>query len=62
MNITDKNIDSGRAFDWGRTSENYARFRDVYPQEFYDKIVERNLCVKGCPLKMRLQQRVNDSP
>ena len=47
MNITDKNIDSGRAFDWGRTSENYARFRDVYPQEFYDKIVGRNLCVKG---------------
>lgn len=44
MNITDKNINSGRAFDWGRTSENYARFRDVYPQEFYDKIVGRNLC------------------
>lgn len=47
MNITDKNIDGGRAFDWGRTSANYARFRDVYPQEFYDKIISRDLCRNG---------------
>lgn len=42
MNITDKNIDAGRAFDFGRTSENYAKFRDIYPQEFYDKVIRRN--------------------
>lgn len=47
MNITDKNIDNGKAFDWGKTSANYARFRDIYPQEFYDRIVRRNLCVEG---------------
>ncbi|MDD3260330.1 MAG: methyltransferase domain-containing protein [Oscillospiraceae bacterium] len=47
MNITDKNIDGGKAFDWGKTSTDYARFRDVYPQEFYEKIVKRNLCVDG---------------
>lgn len=47
MNITDKNIDSGKAFDWGKTSADYARFRDIYPQEFYDRIVRRNLCVEG---------------
>lgn len=47
MNITNKNIDSGRAFDWGKTSEDYARFRDIYPQEFYDRIIERGLCTNG---------------
>lgn len=35
MNITDKSIDSGKAFDWGRTSADYAKFRDIYPEEFY---------------------------
>ncbi len=47
MNIADKNIDNGKGFDWGRTSANYARFRDIYPQEFYDKIISRNLCRSG---------------
>lgn len=47
MNITDKNIDGGKAFDWGKTSTDYAKFRDIYPQEFYDKIINRGLCMKG---------------
>lgn len=47
MNITDKNIDGGKAFDWGRTSTDYAKFRDIYPQEFYDKIISRELCKNG---------------
>lgn len=47
MDIKDKNIDGGKAFDWGRTSKDYAMFRDIYPQEFYDKIVNRSLCING---------------
>ena len=47
MNITDKNIDGGKAFDWGKTSADYARFRDIYPQEFYDRIISRKLCING---------------
>lgn len=47
MNIIDNNIDAGKAFDWGRTSEDYAKFRDIYPKEFYEKIVQRNLCIAG---------------
>ena len=47
MDIINKNIDAGKAFDWGRTSSDYARFRDIYPQEFYDKILQRNLCISG---------------
>ena len=47
MEIRDKRIDSGRPFDWGRTSKEYARYRDIYPDEFYNKIVDRGLCVAG---------------
>lgn len=45
--ISDKRIDAGKPFDWGLTSEDYAMFRDIYPQKFYDKIVNRKLCIKG---------------
>ena len=47
MAITDKNIDGGKAFDWGKTAADYARFRDIYPPEFYDRLIARGLCVAG---------------
>ncbi len=40
-------IDNGSPFDWGKTSGDYARFRDIYPDEFYNKIISLGLCVKG---------------
>lgn len=45
--ISDKRIDGGKAFDWGKTSNDYARFRDIYPVEFYNKILIEDLCIKG---------------
>ena len=36
--ITNNNIDNGRPFDWGRASSDYAKYRDIYPGEFYEKI------------------------
>lgn len=47
MSIVDENIDGGKAFDWGKVSEDYAKFRDIYPQIFYDKIINRHLCIQG---------------
>ena len=47
MEIRDERIDSGKAFDWGRTSKEYARYRDIYPEEFYKKIADRGLCIEG---------------
>ena len=47
MDIKDNRIDAGKAFDWGKTSEFYAKYRDIYPDEFYQKIADRGLCVKG---------------
>lgn len=47
MEIRNKSIDDGKAFDWGRTSADYARFRDIYPDIFYEKIAGRGLCLEG---------------
>ncbi|MCI8410578.1 MAG: class I SAM-dependent methyltransferase [Lachnospiraceae bacterium] len=47
MKMINKTIDDGKAFDWGRTSTDYAKFRDIYPQLFYHKIIKRDLCIKG---------------
>ncbi len=47
MEIKNKNIDHGNAFDWGRVSEKYGKYRDIYPEEFYKKIVDLCLCTKG---------------
>lgn len=44
MEIINKNIDHGKAFDWGKTSEDYAKYRDIYPKEFYAKHVNV-LCI-----------------
>ena len=40
-------IDNGKSFDWGRTSEDYAKYRDIYPREFYEKLAELSIGVKG---------------
>lgn len=40
-------IDKGASFDWGKTSEDYAKYRDIYPQEFYDYILNLGLCKDG---------------
>lgn len=47
MKIKNEKIDAGKAFDWGKTSADYAKYRDIYPDVFYKKIAERNLCVRG---------------
>lgn len=31
-------IDNGENFDWGVTSTDYFKYRDIYPKEFYDKL------------------------
>ena len=47
MKIINRDIDSGKPFDWGKTSLDYAKFRDIYPQEFYQRIIDRKLCLDG---------------
>ena len=52
MDIIDKNIsindiDAGKEFNWGKTSRDYALYRDIYPQEFYQYILGLGLCKDG---------------
>lgn len=40
-------IDEGKGFDWGKTSEDYAKYRDIYPEQFYQYILKLGLCKDG---------------
>ena len=40
-------IDNNNEFDFGKTSENYARFRDIYPQSMYDKLIDMGIGKEG---------------
>lgn len=46
-NIKISNIDDGKSFNWGNTSKDYAKYRDIYPQEFYQYILDLGLCQEG---------------
>ena len=40
-------IDNHNDFDFGRTSENYARYRDIYPQSMYDRLIGMGIGKEG---------------
>ncbi|MGN0604426.1 MAG: class I SAM-dependent methyltransferase [Oscillospiraceae bacterium] len=42
-----RDIDNGKPFDWGRASLDYAKYRDIYPQMFYEKIYSLGIGVSG---------------
>lgn len=42
-----QDIDHGKVYDWGKVSEDYAKYRDIYPAEFYERIIAEGLCVEG---------------
>lgn len=46
-NDSHQQIDGGVPFDWGRTSTDYAKYRDIYPPAFYEKILAQGLCTAG---------------
>ena len=35
--MQNRKIDGGKPFDWGCTSDDYAKYRDIYPPIFYKK-------------------------
>ncbi|WP_405341612.1 class I SAM-dependent methyltransferase [Ruminococcus sp.] len=40
-------IDHSNDFDFGKTSENYARFRDIYPESMYEKLIAMGIGKEG---------------
>lgn len=45
--ITDKTIDSGKPFDWGKASKDYAKYRDIYPKQLFEKLEELGVAKAG---------------
>lgn len=45
MNL--KSIDSGNSFDFGKTSVDYGKYRDIYPQSMYQKLIEFGIGKSG---------------
>lgn len=41
------NIDNGNEFDFGKTSVEYAKFRDIYPKELYEKLYKLGVGVEN---------------
>lgn len=42
-----KNIDNGKVFDFGKTSTEYAKYRDIYPAILYEELSELGIGAKG---------------
>ncbi len=42
-----KNIDHGNEFDFGRTSAEYAKFRDIYPKALYEKLYNLGIGIEN---------------
>lgn len=42
-----ESIDHGNPFDWDKASADYAKYRDIYPDEFFGKLVDAGLCANG---------------
>ena len=40
-------VDDGKAFDFGKTSKAYAKYRDIYPEEVFEKLHEIGVGVQG---------------
>lgn len=40
-------IDRGAEFDFGRTAADYARWRDIYPDELYERLIALGIGKKG---------------
>ena len=45
--ISNSKIDSGKEFDWGFASEEYTKFRDIYPPALYEKLRKNGVVADG---------------
>lgn len=42
-----EHVDSEKSFDWSKSSEYYAKYRDIYPKEFYQILSALGIGKKG---------------
>ncbi len=48
--ISKNSIDGGKAFDFGLTSQQYAKYRDIYPERLYERLRELGVASDGTSL------------
>jgi 2-polyprenyl-3-methyl-5-hydroxy-6-metoxy-1,4-benzoquinol methylase len=41
------NIDHGKEFNWGKTSLDYSKYRDIYPESIYINLYNRGIGIKN---------------
>ena len=44
------NIDDGKPFDWGLTSQDYGKYRDIYPSSYFQNLRELGIHSSGVSL------------
>jgi len=47
MDLSISTIDNGNQFDFGRTSKEYSIYRDIYPENLYEKLLLFGIGLKG---------------
>lgn len=47
MEIRKTTIDGGKGFDFGKTAEVYAKYRDIYPSCLFEKLAEMDIGTRG---------------
>ena len=47
MEIRKTTIDGGQGFDFGRTAEVYAKYRDIYPPCLFEKLADMDIGTSG---------------
>ena len=45
--MNNKSVDNGQSFDFGKTSSEYAKYRDIYPKQMYDRLYELGVGKRG---------------
>ena len=45
--MQNSNIDHGKPFDFGKTSEDYAKYRDIYPDGLYKTLLDAGVGLRG---------------
>lgn len=51
-------IDNGRKFDFGKTSEEYVKYQDIYPDEILDKLYELGVGTLTLPENFTVRHKV----
>ena len=57
-------IDNGNEFDFGKVSDEYSKYRDIYPKSMYEKLISFGIGRQGqnirLPRKLKFLIKIDD--